>query len=187
VDILNRVFDGIDAYKIWHCCHGGTPAPIGMAPYEAMFPYVKDLQVDSFDWSFAQTGFPEAELKLFASPGFDKDLGLGVISNKNYLIEMPQEVADGIRKALRHVAPERIHLTSDCGLFASSRPAAKAKLRPWSRAPTWCVRSSGFGDWRPPRPEQAVLAVLLPVALARYRDQPFDAVITVCDQANEAR
>ncbi len=128
VEILNRVFDGIDAYKIWHCCHGGTPAPIGMAPYEAMFPYVKDLQVDSFDWSFAQTNFPEAQLQLWQTPGFDKDLGLGVISNKNYLIETPQEVANGIRKALQYVAPERIHLTSDCGLFAYSRPAAKAKL-----------------------------------------------------------
>ncbi len=129
VEILNRVFDGIDAYKIWHCCHGGTPAPVGLAPYEAMFPVVKDLQVDSFDWSFAQTGFPDRELKLFATPGFDKDLGLGVISNKNYLIETPREVADGIRKALQYVAPERIHLTSDCGLFSYSRPAAKAKLR----------------------------------------------------------
>jgi 5-methyltetrahydropteroyltriglutamate--homocysteine methyltransferase len=129
VEILNRAFDGIDAYKIWHCCHGGTPAPVGMAPYEAMFPYVKDLQVDSFDWSFAQTGYPEAQLKLFATPGFDKDLGLGVISNKNYLIETPSEVADGIRRALQFVEPERIHLTSDCGLFAYPRTAARAKLK----------------------------------------------------------
>ncbi|HEX4213049.1 MAG TPA: hypothetical protein VIA06_06960 [Candidatus Dormibacteraeota bacterium] len=129
VEILNRVFEGVDAYKIWHCCHGGTPAPVGMAPYKAMFPYVKDLQVDSFDWSFAQTGFPDDELALFATPGFDKDLGLGVISNKNYLLESPQEVADGIRKACRHIDPARIHLTSDCGLFAYSRVAAKAKLK----------------------------------------------------------
>jgi methionine synthase II (cobalamin-independent) len=129
VEILNRVFDGIDAYRIWHCCHGGTPGPIGMAPYQAMFPYVKDLHCESFDWSFAQTGFPDAELELFGTPGFDKDLGLGVISNKNYLIETPQEVANGIHKALKYVAPERIHLTSDCGLFAYARPAAKAKLR----------------------------------------------------------
>ena len=60
---------------------------------------------------------------------FNKDLGLGVISNKNYLIETPQEVASGIRKALQYVAPERIHLTSDCGLFSYSRPADTAKLR----------------------------------------------------------
>jgi len=100
-----------------------------MAPYEAMFPYVRDLQVDSFDWSFAQTGFPDSVLQLWQTPGFDTDLGMGVISNKNYLIETPQEVANGIRKALQYVAPERIHLTSDCGLFSYSRPAAKAKLR----------------------------------------------------------
>jgi 5-methyltetrahydropteroyltriglutamate--homocysteine methyltransferase len=133
VEILNRVFDGIDAYRIWHCCHGGTPAPIGMAPYEALFPIVKDLQCESFDWSFAQTGFPDAQLQLFGTPGFDKDLGLGVISNKNYLIETPQEVAAGVRTAMQYVAPERIHLTSDCGLFAYSRPAAKAKLRAMAR------------------------------------------------------
>jgi 5-methyltetrahydropteroyltriglutamate--homocysteine methyltransferase len=132
-EILNQVLDGIDAYKIWHCCHGGTPAPVAMAPYQAMFPYVKDLQVDSFDWSFAQTDFPDADLQLFATPGFDKDLGLGVISNKNYLIETPRQVANGIRKAMQYVAPERIHLTSDCGLFAYSRPAAKAKLRAMAR------------------------------------------------------
>jgi 5-methyltetrahydropteroyltriglutamate--homocysteine methyltransferase len=129
VEILNRVFDGIDAYRIWHCCHGGTPAPVGLAPYQTMFPYVKDLQVDSFDWSFAQTNYPDEELALFGTPGLDVDLGLGVISNKSYLIETPQEVAGGIRKAMQYVAPERIHLTSDCGLFSYSRPAAKAKLR----------------------------------------------------------
>jgi 5-methyltetrahydropteroyltriglutamate--homocysteine methyltransferase len=53
----------------------------------------------------------------------------GVISNKHYLIETPEEVANGIRKAMQYVEPERIHLTSDCGLFAYARPRAKAKLR----------------------------------------------------------
>jgi methionine synthase II (cobalamin-independent) len=129
VEIINSVLDGIDAYKIWHCCHGGTPAPVGMAPYKELFPYVKDLEVDSFDWSFAQTGYPDDELALFATDGFDKDVGIGAISNKNYLIESPREVADGIKKAARHVDPQRLHLTSDCGLFAYSRVAAKAKLR----------------------------------------------------------
>lgn len=127
VEILNRVFEGIDAYKIWHCCHGGTPAPVGLAPYKELIPRVKELQVDSFDLSFAQTGFPDDELALFSD--LDQDLGLGVISNKNYLIETPREVADGVKKAAHHVDPARIHLTSDCGLFAYSRVAAKAKLK----------------------------------------------------------
>jgi 5-methyltetrahydropteroyltriglutamate--homocysteine methyltransferase len=140
VEILNRAFDGIDAYRIWHCCHGGTPAPVGIAPYKEMFPYVKDLQVDSFDWRFAQTGFPDDELALFATPGFDKDLGLGVISNKNYVIETAAEVADGIKKATRHVDPARVHLTSDCGPFAHSGSRPGPSSRPWSEAPHWPAR-----------------------------------------------
>jgi 5-methyltetrahydropteroyltriglutamate--homocysteine methyltransferase len=129
VEIMNTIFDGIDAYKIWHCCHGGTGSPIGIAPYVEMFPIVKEMQVDAFDWSFAQTGFPDDVLELFATPGFDKDLGLGVISNKNYLIETPTEIAAAIRKALQYVEPERLYLTSDCGLFAYARVAAFGKLR----------------------------------------------------------
>jgi len=38
VEILNRVFEGVGAYRIWHCCHGGTPGPIGLAPYRVLFP-----------------------------------------------------------------------------------------------------------------------------------------------------
>ena len=33
-------------------------------------------------------------------------------------------------------SPARIHLTSDCGLFAYSRPAAKAKLSAMVRGAT---------------------------------------------------
>ena len=63
---------------------------------------MKDLEVD---WSFARTGFPEAHLEPFASPAFDRDPGLGLITNKNYLIETPQEIANGIRTAMKYVAP----------------------------------------------------------------------------------
>jgi 5-methyltetrahydropteroyltriglutamate--homocysteine methyltransferase len=87
------------------------------------------MDVDAFDWAFAQTGYPEDVLELFTTDGFDKDLGFGVISNKNFVIETPTEIADAMRKALRYVEPERLYLTSDCGLFAYPRAAAFGKLR----------------------------------------------------------
>jgi 5-methyltetrahydropteroyltriglutamate--homocysteine methyltransferase len=59
----------------------------------------------------------------------DKDLGLGAISVKNMLVEKPAEIAAGLRKALRYVEPERIYLSTDCGLFSYPRVLAKAKLR----------------------------------------------------------
>ena len=34
----------------------------------------------------------------------------------------------GVRKALEHVPPERIHLTGDCGQFALPRQIARGKL-----------------------------------------------------------
>jgi 5-methyltetrahydropteroyltriglutamate--homocysteine methyltransferase len=128
VEIINRILEGVDAYKIWHACHGGTSSPIGTSPYVKVFPYLKELQVDSIEWAFAETGFPDEHLKLFSDPSFDKDLGMGVVSIKHYVIESPEQVADAIRKAIQYIGPERLHLTTDCGLFAFSRPAAKAKL-----------------------------------------------------------
>ena len=40
---------------------------------------------------------------------------LGVISHRTLQIERPEEVADLVRRALEHIEPERLMLTSDCG------------------------------------------------------------------------
>lgn len=127
VEVVNSILTGIPAFVIWHACHGGAPSPVGNAPYARMFPYVRELEVDAVEWAFAETGFPEEDLRLFED--HDVGLGMGVISVKNFVIETPDEVAAAIRKALRHVSPERLHLTTDCGLYAYPRPAALAKLR----------------------------------------------------------
>ncbi len=45
----------------------------------------------------------------------DKKIALGVISHRTLQVERPEEVADLIRRALKHIEPERLILTSDCG------------------------------------------------------------------------
>ena len=45
----------------------------------------------------------------------NKKIALGVISHRTLQVERPEEVADLIRKALKHIEPERLILTSDCG------------------------------------------------------------------------
>ena len=45
----------------------------------------------------------------------DKKVALGVISHRTLQIERPEEVADLIRRALKHIEPERLILSSDCG------------------------------------------------------------------------
>jgi 5-methyltetrahydropteroyltriglutamate--homocysteine methyltransferase len=100
VETLNRALDGVDAFRIFHICHLGSGAPIGITPYAAL-------------WS----RFPS-----------DKGLGIGVIDIKRLVVETPEQIVAGVRKALEHVPPERIHLTTDCGQFALPRQIARGKL-----------------------------------------------------------
>ena len=56
-------------------------------------------------------------------------VGIGVIDVRNLEIEHPEQVAARIRQILEHVAPERVTLTTDCGMKQLPRPVATGKLR----------------------------------------------------------
>jgi 5-methyltetrahydropteroyltriglutamate--homocysteine methyltransferase len=45
------------------------------------------------------------------------------------MIETPEQVADRIRKVIAVVPPERVYLTTDCGLKPLPRMVAKMKLK----------------------------------------------------------
>ena len=44
-------------------------------------------------------------------------------------IEHPEQVAERVRKVLKHIEPERVTLTTDCGLKQLPRVVAVQKLR----------------------------------------------------------
>jgi 5-methyltetrahydropteroyltriglutamate--homocysteine methyltransferase len=52
--------------------------------------------------------------------GKDKKIALGVISHRTLQVERPDDIAALIRRALKHIAPERLILTSDCGFGRQS-------------------------------------------------------------------
>jgi 5-methyltetrahydropteroyltriglutamate--homocysteine methyltransferase len=52
--------------------------------------------------------------------GKDKKIALGVISHRTLQVERPEDVAAFIRRALKHIEPERLILTSDCGFGRQS-------------------------------------------------------------------
>ena len=58
----------------------------------------------------------------------DKGLGIGVIDIKRLVVDTPEQIIAGVRKALDHVAADRIHLTTNCGQFALPRQIARGKL-----------------------------------------------------------
>jgi methionine synthase II (cobalamin-independent) len=135
VDTLNRALDGVDAFRIFHICHLGSGAPVGITPYAGFHELVaKELQVDAVEYAFAETGFPDDDFALWSRFPSDKGLGIGVIDIKRLVVETPEQIVAGVRKALDHVPPERIHLTTDCGQFALPRQIARGKLAAMSAA-----------------------------------------------------
>jgi len=56
------------------------------------------------------------DLDALKSLPADKEVAIGVIDVRTTLVESPQQVAERIRKVLSVVRPERVCLTTDCGM-----------------------------------------------------------------------
>ena len=57
------------------------------------------------------------EIELFApfKGKLKKKICIGVVSHRTLQVERPEEVAGTIRQALKHIAPEQLIVSSDCG------------------------------------------------------------------------
>jgi 5-methyltetrahydropteroyltriglutamate--homocysteine methyltransferase len=54
---------------------------------------------------------------------------VGVLDIRTNAIETPQTIAGRIRKVLEHVPPDKVTLSSDCGMKPLARMVAKMKLK----------------------------------------------------------
>jgi 5-methyltetrahydropteroyltriglutamate--homocysteine methyltransferase len=130
VALFNRCFEGITVKKALHVCFGTYMGKPRMArTYRPMFPAVLDVQVDQLVFEFA--GRELAEVELWREFAVSHELGAGVIDQRRYDVETPDEVAARIRKLLAYVPAEKLWLNPDCG-FGNGNTAfwiANAKLR----------------------------------------------------------
>jgi 5-methyltetrahydropteroyltriglutamate--homocysteine methyltransferase len=124
VDAFNMEVKGLrDKCEVWcHTCWG-SPAAQRVASrdqsYKAALPYFDQLDIDVLTVEGAFNN--GADLEHFGSMiSKDKKIALGVISHRTLQIERPEDVAALIRRALKHIAPERLILTSDCGFGRQS-------------------------------------------------------------------
>ena len=72
------------------------------------------LDVDVVTFETAETGGAELA-EIAAAIGRGTKICIGVVSHRPLQVELPEEVAALVRAALKHVAPERLVLSSDCG------------------------------------------------------------------------
>src|SRR5262245_48180089 len=56
------------------------------------------------------------DLEAFGKEISDKKIVIGVIDHHTLQVERPEEIADHIRRALKHIPVERLAISSDCGM-----------------------------------------------------------------------
>jgi 5-methyltetrahydropteroyltriglutamate--homocysteine methyltransferase len=56
------------------------------------------------------------DLEAFGKIIADKKIAIGVIDHHTLQVERPEEIADHIRRALKHIPAERLVISSDCGM-----------------------------------------------------------------------
>jgi len=129
--IVDRTLAGIDARKSWHFCLGNVWGNRmgGMTEegYAKILPRYYDVHVDEFVLDFACREMKDAFI-LKDLPK-DKSVAVGVIDVRSLEVEPPEQVASRIRAVLTHIAPQRVTLTTDCGMKQLPRVCAKEKLR----------------------------------------------------------
>lgn len=90
------------------------------------------VNVDQYALDFALRDM--ADVKALQLVPKDKEVQVGVIDIRTLYIESDDEIVDRIHRTLEHIEPERIYLSTDCGLKALPRFCAYEKLRALSRA-----------------------------------------------------
>ena len=130
-DVVRKCIEGVDAKIAWHFCYGNAWGNrlSGLFPsgYESVLPYFYDLPIDQFVLDFANRDMVDiAALKDLPK---DKEVAIGVIDVRTSMIETPEEVAARIRKVIEVVSPERVYLTTDCGMKPLARIVARMKLK----------------------------------------------------------
>ncbi len=129
VDLFNRTVAPIVGRTrlSTHLCFGNYKGR-AVAPrrYEPLFPAFLGLDVDEIHLEMASRELAEAE--LVGPIAEKKDVAVGVIDVKSSYVEPPELVADRVRHFLRFAPPERLAVSTDCGLSQTARWAARAKL-----------------------------------------------------------
>jgi 5-methyltetrahydropteroyltriglutamate--homocysteine methyltransferase len=129
VDLFNRTVAPIvgRARLSTHLCFGNYKArAVAPRSYAPLFPAFLDLDVDELHLEMASRELAEAE--LVGAIAEKKEAAVGVIDVKSSYVEPPELVAERVRRFLAFAPPDRLVVSTDCGLSQTARWAARAKL-----------------------------------------------------------
>ncbi len=120
VEVFNNTVRGLrDKTEIWcHTCWGNPAQQRLFAVQPSYVPALEalnrvDADVITFECCSANGADLEPTGQSIAS---DKKVAIGVVDHHSLQVERPEQVADTIRSALKHIPAERLVIASDCGM-----------------------------------------------------------------------
>src|SRR5207237_6758040 len=127
LDLIARTVEGVKATVSLHMCFGNYRGrAVGHRSYRPLFPHLARAKVQQLALEFASREMAEVELAGEIRPPLG--LAAGLVDVKNTWVEPPELVADRLRQVLRHIEPERVAVTPDCGFSQTARFIACRKL-----------------------------------------------------------
>ncbi|HWV41961.1 cobalamin-independent methionine synthase II family protein [Pseudorhodoplanes sp.] len=119
VKVFNNTVKGLrEKTEVWcHTCWGNpSQQRIFKEPqsYQPTLEALNHVEADALTFETCSSG--PGDLKAIGEVIKDKKVVIGVIDHHTLQIERPEEVAALIREALKHIPPERLIISSDCGM-----------------------------------------------------------------------
>lgn len=105
IEAMGVVTQNLKAKTVSHICYGD---------FAAIYPKVLELPVDQLD--LAMANYEYRWLDLFREHPFTKELAIGIVDVHSHRLETVDEAAEGIRKGLKYVKPDKLLPHPDCGL-----------------------------------------------------------------------
>jgi 5-methyltetrahydropteroyltriglutamate--homocysteine methyltransferase len=117
IEAMRIVTEPLSVHTITHICYGD---------FHNAYPKMLEIPVDQIDLEFANSEY--SLLEEFTDDPFTKCIGLGVADVHTHDLESVEEIADGIRRSLKFLSPDKVFVDPDCGLKTRTVDEAKAKL-----------------------------------------------------------
>jgi 5-methyltetrahydropteroyltriglutamate--homocysteine methyltransferase len=122
---LQRALDGVTGTTGLHICFGYAAIIHERPSGYSFLPELADSPVRQISIETAQSSLDCSVLQKLP----DKTIALGVLDLSTNEIETPETVAARIRRALPFVSPDRLIISSDCGLKYLPRNVAFGKMK----------------------------------------------------------
>ena len=135
LDVINGWIEGVDAKIAWHSCLGAGYGNTFRSVEDALPRVLEKWQavnVEQFALDFALRDMVDVHALKELAP--DREVQVGVVDIRTLYIETDEEIERRIHKVLDVVEPERVYLSTDCGMKALPRFVASEKLKALSRA-----------------------------------------------------